>query len=243
MLIDKYHEHVDALFKKVNDTQREKIIEAGKMMAETMMGGSDVHIFDTGHIINSEMTGRSGGLLAPRYLKYYLVTENPGRQRPAMEGKSRCMEGMAELVFNAGSICPGDLMIIGSVSGRNEQVVDLALTVKKHGCKLIVLTSMEYSSQVKSAHSSGKKLYEIADLVIDNCAPLGDGMMQVEGIPVPFAPASGLSAVYIMWQVYCCCAEELLAHGLTPTVYKSSNMPGGDEYNLEMEHRWAKLGY
>ena len=84
------------------------------------------HIFDTGHIINSEMVGRSGGLLAPRYLRYYLVTENPGRKRPALEGKSRCQIGMAELVFNAGNICPGDLMIIGSVSGRNEQLIDLA---------------------------------------------------------------------------------------------------------------------
>ena len=213
------------------------------MMAETMMNGSDVHIFDTGHIINSEMTGRSGGLLAPRYLRYYLVTENPGRKRPAMEGKSRCQEGMAELVFNASNICPGDLMIIGSVSGRNEQLIDLALTLKSHGVKIIALTSMEYTTQVKSGHSSGKKLYEIADLVVDNCAPLGDAMMDIEGIPVKFAPASGLSAVYTMWQVYLCCVEELMSHGLVPTVYKSSNLPGGDDYNLEMEHRWEKLGY
>lgn len=244
MIIDEYYKHVDALFKTVRETQRENIIAAGKMMAETMMTGtSDVHIFDSGHIINSEMIQRSGGLVAPRYLRYHLVTENPGRKRAAIEGKSRCQEGMAELVFNAGNICPGDLIIIGSVSGRNEQLVDLALTLKKHGCKIIALTSMEYTTHVESAHSSGKKLYQIADLVIDNCAPLGDGMMHIEGIPMPFAPASGLSAVYIMWQVYCCCVEELMAHGITPSVLKSSNTPGGDEYNLEMEHRWEKYGY
>lgn len=243
MLIDRYYEHVDALFKKVRETQREAIIAAGKMMAETMMNNAEVHIFDTGHIINAEMTGRSGGLVAPRYLRYHLVTENPDRKRPALEGKSRCQEGMAELVFNAGNICPGDLIIIGSVSGRNEQLVDLALCLKSHGCKIIALTSMEYTTQVESGHSSGKKLYQIADLVIDNCAPLGDGMMHIEGIPMPFAPASGLSAVYAMWQVYLCCVEELLAHGITPSVFKSSNTPGGDEYNLEMEHRWEKYGY
>ena len=243
MLIDKYYEHVDALFERVRNTQRENIIAAGKMMAETMLEGAEVHIFDSGHIINSEMINRSGGLVAPRYLRYYLVTENPDRDRPALVGKSRCQEGMAELVFNAGNICDGDLVIIGSVSGRSEQLVDLAVTVKKHNCKLIAVTSMEYTTQVTSAHSSGKKLYELADLVIDNCAPFGDGMMHVEGIPMPFAPASGLSAVYEMWSVYCVCAEELLKRGITPSVFKSANMPGGDEYNLEMEHRWQKYGY
>jgi len=244
MITDRYFEHVEALFKRVRETQMDNIRAAGKMMADAMMRNANIIIHDTGHIINSEMTGRSGGLVAPTYLKYYLVTENPGRpNRAAEKAKDRSQEGMAELVFNAGSICPGDLVIIGSVSGRSEQLVDLALCLKKHDCQIIAVTSLEYSTQVESAHSSGKKLYQIADLVIDNCAPLGDGMMHVEGIPVPFVPASGLSATYLMWAVYCECAEELLKHGITPSVFKSANMPGGDEYNLGMENRWKELGY
>ena len=77
------------------------------------------------------------------------------------------MEGMAELVLRASKILPGDLLIIGSVSGRSDQVVDLAITAKKYGCQVIAVTSLEYSSNVKSAHSSGLHLFEVADHVID----------------------------------------------------------------------------
>jgi len=243
MLIDNYYEHVDKLYERIRNTQRENIFAAGREMADAMQRNVNIHIHDTGHIINAEMIQRSGGLVAPKQLKYFLTTENPGRDRPALKGKDRNQIGMAELVYNAGNICPGDLLIMGSVSGRSEQLIDLALTVKKHDCRIIAVTSLEYSKSVESCHPSGKRLFEIADIVIDNCAPLGDAMMHVEGIEMPFVPASGLAATYIMWGVYCCCAEELLKRGITPSVFKSANMPGGDEYNLKMEQRWAKYGY
>ena len=243
MLIDSYYEHVDKLFEKIRTTQRENIIAAAHEMTEAMLRNANIHIHDTGHIINSEMTSRSGGLVAPRHLRYNLVTENPGRPRPAMINKDRNQIDMAELVYNAGNICPGDLVIFGSVSGRSEQLIDLVLTVQKHGCRTVAVTSLEYSKAVKSAHPSGKRLFELADVVIDNCSPLGDGMMHVDGLEMPFIPASGLGATYVMWAVYAACAEEMLSLGHTPGIYKSSNMPGGDEYNLKMDKRWEKLGY
>ena len=243
MIIDQFYEAIEGVFKTVRETQREAIIAAGKMMADAMCEGKMIHIHDTGHLINFEMINRSGGLVAPKQLVYYLVTQNDGRPRPELEKKDRTQVGMAQLVINAGNICPGDLLIIGSVSGRNEQVVDLAITAKEYGCKIIALTSMKYTTAVESAHPSGKKLYEIADLVLDNCAPLGDGMLDVEGLEMPFIPASGMSATYVMWSVYAACVEEMLSRGITPGIYKSSNTPGGDEYNLEMEHRWEKYGY
>ena len=244
MLIDRYYECVDDLFRKVRETQRENILKAGQMMADAMCNDRNIVIHDTGHLINFEMINRSGGLVAPQMLKYYLVTETDGRIRPQMKEKSLNMEGMAELVFRCSRMIDGDLLIIGSVSGRSDQVVDLAINAKEqHHCQIIALTSLEYSSSVKSNHSSGKRLFEVADLVIDNCAPLGDGMMDVEGLEMPFAPASGLSATYIMWSVYAAATEEMLKRGKTPSVFKSSNTPGGDEYNLKMEQRYQELGY
>lgn len=243
MLIDSYYEHLMAQLDKCRTTQREAVLKAGKMMADHMEKGQMVHVHDTGHIINSEVIQRSGGLAAPQMLRYYLRTESWGRGRPEEKTKFMGMEGMAELVLRCSKILPGDLLIIGSVSGRSDQVVDLAITAKKYGCQVIALTSLEYSSNVKSAHSSGLRLFEVADHVIDNCAPLGDGMMHIEGLEMPFAPASGISAAFLMWQVCAACVEELMSRGITPSILKSSNTPGGDEYNLEMEHRVAKYGY
>ena len=245
MLIDEYFAAVDDLFQTVRTTQRENIIKAGVMMADAMCEGRNIIIHDSGHIINAEMIQRSGGLQAPQQLSFYLHTENKSRIIPEKEPqKIRSMEGLAEMAFRVGNIYDGDLMIIGSVSGRAEQLVDLAYTAKyNHKCQIIALTSLPYSMNVKSCHSSGLKLYEIADLVIDNCAPLGDAMMTIEGLDMPFAPASGLSAAHIMWSVYAACIEEMLKRGIKPSILKSSNTPGGDEYNLEMEYRYKEFGY
>ncbi len=243
MLLDRYYECVDNLFKTIRETQMENIKKAAVMMADAMCEKRNIIIHDTGHIINFEMIQRSGGLAAPQMLKYYLVTESDGLNKPEVATKNRNMEGMAELVFRASKMLDGDLLIIGSVSGRSDQVVDLAITAKEHNCPVIALTSLNYSSNVESRHTSGKRLFEVADLVIDNCSPLGDGMMDVEGLEMPFAPASGLAATYIMWSVYTCCVEEMLKRGKTPSILKSSNTPGGDDYNLIMEHRYQELGY
>lgn len=80
------------------------------------------------------------------------------------------MEGLAAYALRASGALPGDVMIIGSVSGKTMNVIDLAIEAKKFGLKIIALTSMAYSAQVKSEHSSGKRLFECADIVLDNCA-------------------------------------------------------------------------
>ena len=245
MLLDTYNQYVDELIAKVRTTQRENIITAGKIMADTIAEGKCIHIHDTGHIINSELVNRGGGLFALRSFKYELTWLDPVRERDRGEerGIPNSMEGFAEYAVRASNIHAGDLVIIGSVSGRSEYVVDLALTCKKYGCKVIAMTSLEYSSSVPSRHSSGLRLFECADVVLDNCAPVAEGMIPVEGIEAPFAAASGLTATYIMWSACAVTIEELLARGITPSVYKSANFPGGEEYNDELEKRYQATGF
>ncbi len=245
MLLDTYNEYVDRLFDKVKTTQRENIIKTGKIMAETIDAGKCIHIHDTGHIINSELVNRGGGLFALRSFKYELTWLDPVRERDRGEGRGipNSMEGFAEYAVRASNIHAGDLIIIGSVSGRSEYVVDLAMTCKKYGCKVIAMTSLEYSSSVPSRHSSGLRLFECADVVLDNCAPVAEGMIPVEGIEAPFAAASGLTATLIMWSACAVAVEELLAKGITPSIYKSANFPGGEEYNDELEKHYQATGF
>lgn len=245
MLLDTYYEYVDNLVNKVKTTQRESIIATGKMMADTIAQGKCIHIHDTGHIINSELVNRGGGLFALRSFTYELKWLDPVRERDRGEerGIPNSMEGFAEYAVRASNIHAGDLIIIGSVSGRSEYVVDLAMTCKKYGCNVIAMTSVEYSSGVPSRHSSGKRLFECADIILDNCAPIAEGMIPVEGIEAPFAAASGLSATLIMWSACAVAIEELLARGITPSVYKSANFPGGEEYNDNLELHYQKTGF
>ena len=242
MLLDKYNEHVDALIEKVRTTQRENIIAAGKMIAEAVKDGACVHIHDTGHIIDSELIFRGGGLLMYKQFKYKLEVIDPVRKRDRSD-LDTSMAGLAEYAIKASGARPGDVMILGSVSGRNVPVVDLAIAAKKFGMKIIVVTSMSYTTQVKSDHPSGLRLFELADIVLDNCAPAAEAMMEVDGIEARMCAASGISATLILWSVTCVAVEEMLKMGITPSVLKSANFPGGNEYNQQLIEHYEKTGF
>ena len=242
MLIDKYWEHIDDLYSRVRGTQKENIIAAGKLIAEAVAGGACVHIHDTGHIIDSELIYRGGGLILYKKLKYSLVVENPVRKRDRSQ-LDTSMEGLAAYALKASGACPGDVLIIGTVSGRTFSAVDLAFEAKKMGLKLILITSMTYATTVDAVHTSGKKLYEIVDVVLDNCAPAAEAMMEVEGLESRMCAASGLSAAFIMWSITTVVVEELLARGIMPGVLRSANFPGGNDYNKGfVEPRYEREG-
>ena len=126
---------------------------------------------------------------------------------------------------------PGDILFVSSVSGRTAAVVELAYEAVKFGVKVIAFTSMEYAREVGPVHSSGKKLYEFATLVLDNCAPAAEAMLEVEGIEARFAAASGMASDYILWSLTSVAVEKLLEKGITPGILKSANFPGGNDYN------------
>lgn len=242
MLLDKYWETINELHDKVKSTQRENIEKAGKLIAQAVDQGACVHICDSGHIIDSELIYRGGGLILYKKFKYNLVVENPVRMRDRSD-LDTSMEGLAAYALKASGARPGDVMILGSVSGRTFSVVDLAYEAKKMGLKTIVVTSMSYATQVDSPHSSGKKLYELADVVLDNCAPAAEALMEVEGLEPRLCAASGLSAAFIMWSVTAVVVEELMKLGKVPGVLKSANFPGGNEYNKTyVEPRYEKEG-
>lgn len=242
MLLDRYNETLDALFQKVRATQRASIIAVGKAIAEAVASGHCVHIFDSGHIINSELIFRGGGLILYKQFKYSLQVENPVRRRDrSMLDTS--MAGLAAYALKASGAMPGDVMLIGSVSGKTANVVDLAVEAKAFGLTTVAVTSVEYSSRVQSDHPCGKRLFECTDYVLDNCAPVGEAMMPVEGLDARLCAASGLSAAMMLWSVTAVVTEELLGMGITPGVLKSSNFEGGPEFNASVLDTYAQKGW
>ncbi len=241
-LLDRYFIEFTNLISKVKETQKDRIIEAGELIAQSVASGGAVHIYDTGHIINHELIERGGGLLLYKPFKYTLNIENPVRTR-ALGNKERSMEGLAEYALRASNALPGDVMIIGSVSGKSVEAVDLALHAKKMGMHLIAITSLVYSSEVPSDHSCGKRLFELADVVLDNCAPAAEALMEVEGLEPRICAASGISAAFIMWSVTTVVIESLMNQGITPSVFKSHNFFGGPTFNETQRMKYQEQGY
>jgi len=230
MLMERYQAAVDELFAKVRNTQTENIIKAGNMVAESVANGGCIFLSGICHSIENDLIYRGGGPIFYKAFKWNLNVENPVRQRDR-SGVDKSTEGLAAYALKASGVLPGDVLVVSSVSGRTISVVDLAWEAKKMGVKVVALISMEYATQVDAVHSSGQKLYEFVDIVLDNCAPAAEAMLEVEGIEARFAAASGIASDYIMWNVTSVCVEEMQKMGLTPGILKSANFPGGNDYN------------
>lgn len=243
MLLDRYQEAVRELLTRAANTQREAIIKAGNMIADTVAEGGAVHLGAICHKIEYDLIYRGGGPMFYKRFDYILDVDSKARPRDRSEVDTS-IEGLGKYALRASTAKPGDILVLSSVSGRTPKVVDLAYEAKKFGLKVFVFTSMEYARAVEPVHSSGKKLYEMADIVLDNCAPAAEAMLDVEGIEAKFAAASGIASDFILWSMTAVAIEALQKKGITPGILKSANYPGGNDYNKEkIEPDYLKNGY
>lgn len=231
MLLDQYRQAVDDLFKKVRDTQTENIVKAGEMVADSVANGGCIFLSRICHAMEMDSIYRGGGPIFYKHFSYDLKIENAARPRDRSDLNIDTQGAAARYALTQSNIRPGDVLFVGSVSGRTKDVVDLAYEAEQMGVKVIAFVSMEYAREVEPVHPSGKKLYEIASLTLDNCAPAAEAMLDVEGIEARFGAASGIASDYIMWSVTSVAVEKLLEKGLTPGILKSANYPGGNDYN------------
>jgi uncharacterized phosphosugar-binding protein len=243
MLKETFFQQLYGLIHKLEHEQGDNIDKAAGVIADAVASGNCIHVYDTGHMLDSELINRAGGLNGVKALKVQFSVDNAVRKRPEDKTKDRNLEGLMRYALKMSNLHPGDVLIVGSVSGKTVFPVDLALAAKEAGAYVIAITSIAYSSQLKSDHSSGKRLYEVADLVIDNGAPPLDAMVDVPELGLSICPASGISAAAIMWAVEAKVVEILLSRGIRPTVLKSVNYPGSAEHNEKEYQRYEETGY
>jgi uncharacterized phosphosugar-binding protein len=242
VLIQDYFGAISSVIARIAEREADSIAAAADACAESIANGGVVHMHDSGHMLNSELVHRAGGLVGLTPFTFGMSVNNPNLFRDKEPKPDLGAETIA-LAIKSSNLRAGDVLFIGSVSGKASSVVELALQAKAAGIKVIGVTSLTYSRELKSLHSSGKKLYEVADLVIDNNAPYGDAMLEVPGLEMRACPASGIAAACIMWAVVAGIIERLIAMGKTPSVYRSANAPGGMEDLNVQKGRYKELGY
>jgi uncharacterized phosphosugar-binding protein len=216
--------------KEVQETQLGRIKAAAEMIAQSYIDGGNFYIFGTGHshMIAEEIYIRAGGF-AP--VKAIL---EPALMLHEMPNKSTYLErlsGYAASLIKLYKINCKDTLMVISNSGRNPLPVEMVLEAKKLGCKVIVLTSLKHSSKVTSRHSSGLRLFEAADITIDNCADFGDAAYTVPGTDTPTGATSDITGTAIAQALIVSTVEILVTNGIVPPLFKSSNVDGADEYN------------
>ena len=243
MLIENYFESLSAKINEIKDAELGNIAQIAEMCAHSIESGGVIHIFDTGHMLTSEFIGRAGGLVGMTPFSYSLNVNNPNSYRDKQAHGSNLTADTISLALKRSNIRPGDVLFVGSVSGKSEQVVELVTQARKMGVITVAMTALSYSSKLKSEHPSGKRLYEAAEFVLDNHAPYGDSMIPVEELDAGVCPTSGMAAACIMWAISAGIVEVLLERGITSTAYKSVNAPGGPEDVKARQERYKEKDY
>lgn len=229
-----YINHLKDIIDRIVESQYDKLEMAAKKIADTVQTGNTIFAFGCSHsgIIVEELFYRTGGfvLINPIFNPTLMLNTRP----VTMTSRAERLEGFGREIIDQSPLKKGDTLLIHSVSGRNPVVVDAAIEAKEKGAYVIGLTNMTYSTQVTSRHKSGKKLYDIVDLAIDNCGDYEDSSIQIEDMKQKVAPTSTVAGAAIVNTIIVEASSMLLSRGIEPPIFHSSNVDGGDEFNKKV---------
>jgi uncharacterized phosphosugar-binding protein len=232
-----YHQTIMRLLDTIARSQAQNLERAAQAVFASLRADGVFHVFGSGHshALAEEAYHRAGGLVPVNAIQEVFLTP---LTPPRTSGQLERIPGLARIILDGHDLRPGEVLMVISNSGINAVSVEVALEGKARGLTVIALTSLRHSEGVASRHASGKHLFEIADIVLDNCGEPGDAAVHYEGFQGTVGPTSLLAGAYTINSLACRVVELFLAHGLTPPVYLSANVPGGDEYNRELEVRY-----
>jgi uncharacterized phosphosugar-binding protein len=227
----------DQVMKLLNDlknTQSEVIQRAAELCAERIADGGLVFLFGNGHsrMMCEEMTPRQGGFpgfiaLVETALSNHSAIIGANGLRSSLYLES--YEGYADRILSSFRFGKHDAFIIISTSGIRPVVVEMAAGARARGMPVIAIVSKAHSEKAKAAHSSGKKLVDCADLVIDNLCPPGDCVLRLDGLEWNTGPVSTITGAMIINMIRCGTAEALLGRGIKPIILPSHQFLGNTD--------------
>ena len=231
------------VLKQIEATQTDAIAQVSEMCAETIAADGLVYLFGSGHsrMAVEEMFPRYGSFpgffpiveLAVTYHNQ-VVGCNGQRQALFLENVS----GYAEVILRNFTFRPHDCMMVFSNSGTNVVPIEIAMGAKAQGLPVIAVSSIAHSCASTSKHASGKRLFEVADLTIDNCNPPGDAVVEISDLASPVGPTSSIGTLAIVNAIKCQVAELLTGRGKPPVVLTGAHFLGPEESAKQIERAY-----
>ncbi len=236
MLYREYWKEAQKVIDYVMDTQVEGIERAARLVAESLAKDGQLYVFGCGHshIIGEDLFYRAGGTAAVcAMLDSDLMLHNGAAKSSVYEK----MPGLARPIFDRYGITPNDVLLVVSTSGINSVPVEMAMCAEAQGIPVIAIVSEAYREDV-SRHPSGRKLRDVADIVLDNGVCHGDAAVQIADTDMRVGPISTISSCLIAQSIVVQADEWMHAMGLQPPVYVSGNIEGGMEKNQALIRRY-----
>jgi len=215
----------------VVEKQSTAIQQAADWFAETILAGRMVHLFGSGHsrILVEEMWPRYGSFpgfnpIVELSLSFHNLVVGSNGQRQAMFLEN--VPGLAERILRNFDFSPKDSALVCSSSGCNVVPIEMAMGFKKRGVKVVAIISKRHSEASRSQHSSGKKLQDFSDLVLDTGAPVGDAMVAIPALDTPVAPGSTIGGCLLVNSIKAEVAGRLTRAGASPRVLTAGALVG-----------------
>jgi uncharacterized phosphosugar-binding protein len=231
MLAKQWLDNARGVMARIEDTQMENIRQAAEVMADSIEAGRWVHTFGCGHatLPIEEMYPRIGGFVGfhpmielPLSFFTHITGEMGVHQFVFLER----VEGYGREIMKGYTFDERDTMWLFSHSGINNVNIDVALRAKELGMKVIVAGSAAEFHDKPTRHSSGKTIFQIADLVIDSCVPAVDASVELRNHVDKIGPLSTMGFVTVVWMTITTVAEVLAKRGVKLYIHPSHNVPG-----------------
>ncbi len=234
-LFQEYLQAAIGLLQRIAGEEGPAVRQAAALMADAVENGHNLFAFGCTHssLPIQDLVYRAGGLMLinPIFGPGIAAMDT----RPAtLSSQIEKLSGYACALLDNTPLKAGDVLILVSVSGRNAVPIEMAMLARERGAKVIGVTSRAYSQAVASRHPSDKKMHDFADVILDNKVDKGDAVLEAEGMPQKFCPASGVTSIALLQALVAATIQELLERGITPPVFLAANVDGGAEYNARL---------
>lgn len=215
---------------RIESTQAEAIRSAAELMAQSIQAERWVHTFGCGHatLPVEEMYPRIGG-----FVGFHPMIELPLTFFTRITGEMGIhqflflerTEGYGRQIMKSYDFDARDTMWIFSHSGINPINIDIAMRAKELGMNVVVSGSADAFSNKASRHSSGKKVFDVADVLIDTCVPAADATVDLKDHRDKVGPTSTMAFCTVVWMTITTVAELLVDRGVELFIHPSHNVP------------------
>jgi uncharacterized phosphosugar-binding protein len=227
------------------DAQRAALDRAASLCTQAIAADGLVHLFGCGHsrMLCEEMTPRQGCFvgwhtIVELALSFHNLIVGPNGLRQSLHLEKT--PGYAEQILRNFAFGASDVLIVISTSGIREVIIEMVEGAHKRGLKVIGVVSRAHSEQAKPAHTSGKKLIDVADVILDNGAPVGDSLLELQGLRSKTGPFSTLGGAMVMNLLRCEVAQRLVDRGIEPVFLPSHQFVGSRTVEEQMEYFYAQ---
>ena len=223
-----YLDELGAALGRARHANAAALAAAADIVERVVAGDGIVFVFGSGHsqLAALELNQRAGSIASLQVIF------------DRTWGSAEHLEGYGDVLVGDQDFGPGDCLIAISHSGNTATAIDIARRARAAGTPVIAVTSVSVSRRAVARHSSGMKLSQLADVVLDDGAADADPGIEIPGVAERLGPTSTLVAEALLHEIVVDAVVRLAARGLAAPILRANSAEGGRDHNRRLAARY-----